>query len=1027
MLRKIIIILIVGELIFSQTGLSFAYPGGLVANFLYEKALKYYRLGNLSEALHEASKILLFDPTNKEAIKLIEQIKKEQTEQKEAIGIEQLEEIKEAKSQAMLGTLDRLEKELLIKKRLEERKLYKEVVKEIPAEERERALLRALEEGKKVTEEEEKPVVIAMEKVPAKPKEKIAPQWVIKPAERVTSKELEDYYLLSEAKLFINDNQVEITPIIIKDSDIRLPLEKLAEVLDLVVFSSERGTLTVISPEGLPLEFRVGEKYEGWTMIALEDLGKVLDLETNWDKDNKIITVNSRPVSEKFITFTQTKPKEVKPEEIKTQPEEKPPILGRLAPVPEQLQPDIRLELDNYVTSSYDNLTKKSLGTEQLRIAGDIYDYKLDSEFKWKETDNGHFLNDGKYIGFFKEDLWLKFLNLSAIIPHLRAQAESYEGAEITKFYNPYSTKVYTGQRDITVSGPSAVGAVRYYGHLVGAEQRYASDAIDIKQSFISTEAEAETQEKAGTTAFPRRNLVSVTDTTLNLPYQIDLSGQYALCNYNPDNNKDTLVQDNDWRMGVKMDGEKLLWGYTYEFVGDEYASLGNPSTYQDYKGWDLYSRYRLTKRISASGTYSESQDNVDSIETQPTNKNKNLSLGTNFSLASNTNLSLNWLRSDSQTQDPTSGMSSSTSYDYLLSLFQNWKDLFLMLTYDHYDFEAETGSFSDTASFSLYKFMPKLRGSYFRARQQIKKTEYKESTTPPTTDYNSDFSLKYYLMRNFSVYGNVNINNIRTEGERKSDLVSLLTSVQWDVNKDTGLGLDFNFAPYDLSNKQNCNSRAWSVLFRFFNRFEMNSPSKWGKIKGRVFKDLNGNGVYDNGEPTFAAVAVSVPEEFIAQTDQKGQYVLEQIVPGAKTVKIEMKDLPIELISPEGEARGVTLKSKEIARLDFPLVEASSIKGEVFIDENNNGVYDLGEEGLEDISIYLSPKLRTSKSDENGRFFFEFLSPGSYEVSIDPGQVPLEYKLASPEKLEVKLLGGQEISDTNFCVILKPVVMEKF
>ncbi len=138
------------------------------------------------------------------------------------------------------------------------------------------------------------------------------------------------------------------------------------------------------------------------------------------------------------------------------------------------------------------------------------------------------------------------------------------------------------------------------------------------------------------------------------------------------------------------------------------------------------------------------------------------------------------------------------------------------------------------------------------------------------------------------------------------------------------------------------------------------------------------------------------------------------------------MKDLPIELISSEGEERNVTLKSKETAKLDFPLVEAGSIEGKVFIDENKNGVYDLGEEGFENIGISLTPKLRTTKSDENGRFLFEFLSPGSYEVSLDKGAIPLEYKLVSPEKLEVELSGGQE-SFADFSVILKPVVMEQF
>ena len=46
--------------------------------FLYNIALNYFRMGRYSDALHEADKILVLEPNNEKAIKLIEQIKEEQ-------------------------------------------------------------------------------------------------------------------------------------------------------------------------------------------------------------------------------------------------------------------------------------------------------------------------------------------------------------------------------------------------------------------------------------------------------------------------------------------------------------------------------------------------------------------------------------------------------------------------------------------------------------------------------------------------------------------------------------------------------------------------------------------------------------------------------------------------------------------------------------------------------------------------------------------------------------------------------------
>lgn len=1095
MLRKLIIALIIIKLIFLQTGTVSAEPG-LVADYLYEIAVKCYKNGGLGGALEAVEKILLIEPFNKNALKLKGDISSGQAKAvfaKSGLVAGYLYEIavKCYKEGDLRGALEAIKKILLIepanknavelKEDINRRQLKIGEIKRVgfckaSLVKKKKAVLpdkilraktcsflgpdigrprstRVLKGAvlKKVTssgkmsqlKKEEAAVLLPiLQKEPIIPRPGAVSDRFITPEETVTSKELKDYCLFNEVKLFVNGDPIEIIPIIIKDGDIRIPLEKLAKALGIVAFFSKKDTLTIIDSRGLPLEFMVGKKevflnrqefaflncpilkYEGWIMLALEDADKALGLAINWDKDNKTIKLANPPASKEFTTFIDSKPKEQKIKETETV-SQKQPIQDKPALRPFRPQADIKLEVNNNTTFLYNNLTEKILKTEQLNILGKAYDYKFQSQFRWKERGNNDFLNENKYIRFFKKDLSLEFLNLSAAVPYLRSQSESFEGARFDVSYNPFSTRVYTGQRHIAVNGPAAVGQISYNGNILGVEQKYTSEALDVTQAIIAVDAQAEAEEKSGVSAFPVKNLVSVTGVALKLPYQIGLSGQFGLCNYYSDNNRDDLIQDNNYRIETKVGGEKLSWRWSYEFVADNYASLGNPLIYQDYKGWNLSGRYKLNELVSFSESYSQSQDNVDKIETSPTNKNKNLSLGANLSPAANTNFGFSWLKGENQTQDPSSGVSRSISYNYLFHLSQNYKNWMLLFAYDHYNLKTQRDLFSDTGSFSLFKFIPESRGSYLRARQQIKRTGYKESDASAQTNYSNDFGFKYYFKRNFSMYGNLIINNIRSEGQA-SDPLSFNSGMQWDINRGLGFGLDFNFSPYDLSNEQSRNSRAWSVLLKFFNRFEVDNFS-WGRIKGRVFRDLNENGVYDDTELGLCGVTITVHGESNTKTNKNGCYVFKEIIPGAKIIRVEIRDLPIELILPKGEAVDAVIEPGKTTKIDFPLLETSSIKGRVFLDENANGVYDIGEEGIEGINIYLSPQIRTAKSDENGKFSFEFLPPGDYEISMDSDQLPMEYKLAFAEKFKIKLTGGRAVLDANFCATFKPVAVKKF
>ncbi len=1001
MLRKLIIVLIIGELIFSPPGVAFANPAGLVAGFLYELALHYYQVGRVKEALNEAGRLLLIEPNNKKAIRLIEQIKREM----------ELERGKERFPPWIWG------------------------------------------EEKEAVVEEEKSIITAMERKPPRPKEEIAPRWIMrpKPGEIVTSKELEGYGLFSEAKILIDNQIVAISPVLIKEGDIWLSLAEIVRNFAMAMFAVGKDSFNIIRGDGLPLELNIGKeevllsketylvlkhpilKYKNKAMVNLEDLADLLAVDTDWDSESKTITIARKPISGEFTTFTMPKPKEIRSEELeKLKAKEKPEVLGRLLPVPPEVQPDIKINFHNYITYLYNNLTSEGIKSEQLRIAGDIYDYKLHSEFKWKDKGKKSMVEDGKFIGIYGKDIWFKLLNLNLNMFPMRGQSESYEGAEITKFHEPFTTKIFGGQRDVTVVGPASVGQVRYYGNILGIEQGYASDIIDFKAMLVGMDAEAETQEKAGTTSFPRRNLVGIGGATLHMPYDVDLSAQYAFCNYYPDNMKNNLIRDNNWRIGAKMDKGNILLKYGYEFVGDNYASISDPTFYQDYKTWDIYSRYRLNRFLSFSGAYKESQDNVDGENTRPTTKSKSLSVGSYLSLPTNTNISLNWARGSNKTTTPGLALTGSTSYDYMFNLFQNWKDLTWQFSYSRYELNnigVSADSSSDVYATSLYKFLPRLRGSYLRARGEMRKTRYKVPLGYgyTATDYNIDFGFRYYFARNFSTYGNWRLHSPRREGIEDSDLMSFNLGSEWNINNDTSIGIDFNFAPYDLRNTDNRNSRAWSVLFRFSCGFDMSSPAKWGKIMGKVFIDTNQNGIPDEGEQGLSDILVRIPKENVTRTDPNGFYLFEEVIPGEKTIKLDAIELPIELALKEGFERTVIVESRQVKEANFALIESATIKGRIFVDENNNGVYDLGEDGIEGVSISLMPKYKTVTTDENGKFVFEYLFPGIYKIRLDPADIPIEYRLVSSEQLDLRLSPGEKVTDANFVVIAKPIVIESF
>ena len=189
--------------------------------------------------------------------------------------------------------------------------------------------------------------------------------------------------------------------------------------------------------------------------------------------------------------------------------------------------------------------------------------------------------------------------------------------------------------------------------------------------------------------------------------------------------------------------------------------------------------------------------------------------------------------------------------------------------------------------------------------------------------------------------------------------------------------------------------------------------------IGGRVWLDLDNDGVIDAGESGIAGVTATLtgtdtlgrPVERTLTTDAQGGYLFENLGPGTYTVT--------EPTQPAGTLNGrtnagngggtatlvATLPSaisgitlgigQMVSANDFGEIPPARIAGRVYADNNDNGVIDSSEVGLAGVSLVLTGTddlgvsvSRTLSSGADGGYAFENLRPGTYTVT-EPTQPP--------------------------------------
>ena len=191
--------------------------------------------------------------------------------------------------------------------------------------------------------------------------------------------------------------------------------------------------------------------------------------------------------------------------------------------------------------------------------------------------------------------------------------------------------------------------------------------------------------------------------------------------------------------------------------------------------------------------------------------------------------------------------------------------------------------------------------------------------------------------------------------------------------------------------------------------------------IGGGKFRDTNGNGIRDVGEPGLAGVTIFLDAnsngvfdvgERSTTTDINGNYNFANVAPGTYRVRevlpigfTQTTANPVDVVA----SSGTNVSGQLIG--NFQLI---SIGGGKFQDSNGNGVRNTGELGLQGFVIYLDTNnngvLNTGEisttTDTNGNFSFANLAIGTYRVR-EVGQPSFVQMTNNPENIVVTTSGG--------------------
>ncbi len=165
--------------------------------------------------------------------------------------------------------------------------------------------------------------------------------------------------------------------------------------------------------------------------------------------------------------------------------------------------------------------------------------------------------------------------------------------------------------------------------------------------------------------------------------------------------------------------------------------------------------------------------------------------------------------------------------------------------------------------------------------------------------------------------------------------------------------------------------------------------------ISGRVFRDDNGNGIPDPGEPGVPGVRVRVGTA-VAVSDSDGTFRVWDVVPFEPVaVQVDSLSLPSPLLVPAFGSALIEPGPNRFRGVNIPIVQAGVIEGRVVRAMAGR------QEGQGGVTLTLTNRrtgaIQRFSTFTDGGFYAMGVKPGEYELAVEPHVLELLQASAAP------------------------------
>jgi len=200
---------------------------------------------------------------------------------------------------------------------------------------------------------------------------------------------------------------------------------------------------------------------------------------------------------------------------------------------------------------------------------------------------------------------------------------------------------------------------------------------------------------------------------------------------------------------------------------------------------------------------------------------------------------------------------------------------------------------------------------------------------------------------------------------------------------------------------------------------------SAYGAVHGRVYQDVNLNGRFDAGtDQPQANVRVRVDGSRYVVSDADGNFRIESVPRGEHSVYLDLLSVRADLTFLDNTQQLITLDARHDVMVDFRVVHTGRISGQVWLDTNENGRFDEGEQPLADVRV-VAGSGRDTLTDANGSFVLGDLPPGEHILLLDEKTLPEQTRSVTASQT-IKVNAGNE-TVTAFPVAPLPDQIKKF